>query len=130
MTDRIHSAAIDAAAYKFNIRWSAENGSSPSRSCLEAAITAYEAAMLRPMEEAPRDGTAILLYIKGTGYVEACFCPGEWSETVEGREYNGAVWSCADDVFQVEIEETPDGYHDGNATHFRPLPTPPQEPKS
>ena len=58
--------------------------------------------------------------------VQARYCAGGWSEdtTINPREYYGAVWSCFDDEFQIEIEETsrePTKWHHGPATHWREL---------
>jgi hypothetical protein len=75
---------------------------------------------------APRDETHILLFSTLHGQIEAWFSPGSWHETVESREYDGPVWVFGDDAFQIEIEETPDGYCDGSATHWRPLHEPPE----
>jgi hypothetical protein len=74
------------------------------------------------MKTAPRDeDTSIMLFTR-RGQVEARFSPGYWTETLEGREYNGPVWVCCDDTFQIEIEHTgPDEYHDGEALFWRPL---------
>lgn len=79
----------------------------------------------QPIATAPRDETHILLFTTVHGQVEAWFSAGGWSETIDGREYDGPVWVCGDDAFQIEIEEIPDGYHDGAATHWMPLPEPP-----
>ena len=81
----------------------------------------------QPIKTAPRDGSHILLFTTCHGQVEAWFSPGEWTETVDGREYDGPVWVCADDAFQIEIEEIPeDGpYYDGTATHWTHLHAPP-----
>lgn len=63
--------------------------------------------------------------------VQARYCAGEWSSDtpVAPREYSGAVWSCFDDQFQIEIEElshNPADWHHGQATHWRDLtPRPP-----
>ena len=56
--------------------------------------------------------------------VQARYCPGEWSDDTptNPREYPGAVWSCFDDKFQIDIEETsrnPVEWHHGPATHWR-----------
>ena len=83
----------------------------------------------QPMGTAPRDGSSVLLYTTCHGCVEATFAPGEWTEYQEGREYDGAVWVCADDAFQIEVEELPveqGGYHDGTAKAWMRLPAPPQ----
>lgn len=84
----------------------------------------------RPISEAPRDGTHVLLFTTCHGVVEAWFAPGEWSDNMpEGpREYSGSVWVCADDAFQIEVEELPieqGGFHHGTATHWQPLAAPP-----
>lgn len=56
--------------------------------------------------------------------VQARYCPGEWCDETPSspREYSGAVWSCFDDRFQLEIEECSEDpsewCHDG-ATHWR-----------
>lgn len=78
----------------------------------------------QPMETALRDGTEILL-LTTLGITQARFHPGEWHDYHEGREYDGPVWVCCDDQWQIEIEETPDGYYDGMATHWQPLLEPP-----
>lgn len=58
--------------------------------------------------------------------VQARYCPGEWCDETPSspREYSGAVWSCFDDQFQLEIEECSEDpsewCHDG-ATHWRPI---------
>lgn len=82
----------------------------------------------RTMESAPRDGKSIIVWHKVHGAMTARFCPGEWSTHHEfGREYNGPVWCFGDDVFQEEVEEGPDGFHDGSVTHWRPATSPPGE---
>ena len=62
--------------------------------------------------------------------VQARYCPGEWSDgtPINPREYSGAVWSCFDDEFQIEIEieieeisRDPAEWHHGTATHWRDL---------
>lgn len=74
-----------------------------------------------PMGTAPRRNEEhILLLTSIHGVVEAWFSPGYWSENQEGREYTGSVWVCGDDVFQIEVEEEPEGYHDGEAIGWLP----------
>jgi hypothetical protein len=78
------------------------------------------------METAPRDGTPILLFTASYGIVEAWFHPGEWDNNWEIREYSGPDWICADDKFQITVEEYRDEngvlqYHDGEALAWRPL---------
>lgn len=82
-----------------------------------------------PMRSAPRDETPVLLLSKTHGVVEGRFSPGEWSsETPDNpREYSGAVWVCGDDAWQVEVEETPYGYHDGEIVGWLPRTTLPLE---
>lgn len=74
------------------------------------------------IETAPLDGTPIWVFTTCHGQVEAWFKPGEWHDYGETREYDGHVWVCADDAFQIEIEETPNSLLHGTATHWRPLP--------
>jgi hypothetical protein len=88
-----------------------------------------EATAWQPIETAPRDGeTNIELFTTSHGIVQAWYSPGRWFDFYEGREYDGAVWVCADDAFQIEVEELPNNkFHDGAATHWRPLPPPPED---
>jgi len=81
----------------------------------------------KPIATAPLDGRDVLLFTTGNGIAEARFCPGEWSHGVEGSEYEGPVWSCCDDAFQIEIEEcAANEYYHGQATHWMPtMPDPP-----
>jgi len=98
-------------------------------SLLTQALDALDAAeaQWRPISEAPRDGTSILLFTKCHGAVEGWFSPGEWSEDtpISPADYSGAVWVCADDAFQIEVEET-EPMHHGTATHWMPLPPAPR----
>lgn len=79
----------------------------------------------QPIDTAPTTGVPVLLFTTNHGQVEGWFAPGEWQEYHEGREYNGPAWVCADDAFQIEVEETPEGLLHGEATHWRPRPDPP-----
>ena len=99
--------------------------------CQRNARTAIaECFKLRDMKDAPRDGTHIILSTR-YGRVEAWFSPGYWTEETpsNAREYNGPVWVCADDKFQIEIEEgpSPDDDNHGEALGWMPLPGPPKE---
>jgi hypothetical protein len=84
-----------------------------------------------PMGTVPRDGTPVLLFTDGYGIVEAWFAKGEWDNNHEWPEYNGPAWVCADDRFQIEVEEHIDEetgrlqYYDGGAKAWMPKPTNP-----
>ena len=87
----------------------------------------------QPIETALDDpgvyaGDLEILILTNVGVTQARFCAGEWTENQEGREYDGAVWACCDDAWQIEIEEcghnTAEWDH-GMATHWMPLPKPP-----
>lgn len=85
----------------------------------------------KTIDSAPLDGSSVLLFTTCHGIVEAWFAQGEWSEEtpISPREYSGAVWVCADDAFQIEVEEgvfENGANHHGTATHWMPLPEPPQ----
>lgn len=81
----------------------------------------------QPMETAPRDETEILL-LTTVGITSARFYAGEWHRSFDGDEYEGPVWSCCDDMWQIEVEESPVDndntfqYNDGEATHWMYLP--------
>jgi len=83
---------------------------------------ARRAMELRPMFEAPRDGTPVLLLTEDHGVVEARFSPGEWTDEtpLSPREYSGAVWVCGDDAYQISVEELPGGHHDHPAIGWWP----------
>lgn len=82
----------------------------------------------RTMDTAPRDGTTLLLYHNAHGEVTGTFSKGEWTEHFEyGREYSGSVWILGDDLLQTEVEEFPEGFHDGPITHWRHLHSPPKK---
>lgn len=81
------------------------------------------------IETAPTDGSDILLLAHGMA-IQARFCPGEWSHSIEGDEYDGPVWSAFDDAVSFEIEECgplPTGMHHGPVTHWMPLPPAPKD---
>jgi hypothetical protein len=85
----------------------------------------------RAMATAPRDeNIQVLLLTKTHGVTEARWGPGQWDENMpEGpREYSGAVWVCGDDAWQIEVEELPDGYHDGDAVGWLPRAALPETP--
>jgi hypothetical protein len=95
------------------------------------AIIAALPDMIEPpawqdISTAPRDGTEILLFTSCHGVCQAGFQQGVWEDHWEfGPEYTGSVWVCCDDIFQIEVDEAPEGYLDGIATHWQPLPAPP-----
>lgn len=69
------------------------------------------------------DGRDIVLLARDME-VQARYCPGEWSDDtpISPAEYSGAVWSCFDDEFQIEIEECSDDpakWEHHPATHWR-----------
>lgn len=78
----------------------------------EAAIAAYEAAMWRPIEEAPKDGTPVLVATHDStfGWVRG------WAryEDLGGRIGGGWV--------SYGFFEPPGNLGLGSPTHFRPLP--------
>jgi hypothetical protein len=98
-----------------------------------AAIPALEAAIRdagwRDMTDTTwLDGKDVVLFAHEME-IHARYCPGEWTDHHEGREYNGSVWSAFDDALQFEIEETspnPEQWHHGRVTRWR-IPTPPEQ---
>jgi hypothetical protein len=88
----------------------------------------------QPIESAPLDGSHVLLLTTSHGAVEAWFAPSSsWEHHEYGTQHEGAVWVCADDAFQIEVEECgPEhgGNHHGTATHWMPLPAPPDGSRS
>jgi hypothetical protein len=77
----------------------------------------------KPIETAPRDGSEILI-LTSAGATQARFAAGEWHNYLEGREYDGPVWVCCDDQWQIEIEDCGiHGMNHGTATHWMPLPS-------
>lgn len=78
--------------------------------------------MWKDIKTAPLDGSEILIKTI-IGITQARFAPGEWHDYVEGREYDGPVWVCCDDQWQIEIEDCgEDGMHHGMATHWMEIP--------
>jgi hypothetical protein len=75
----------------------------------------------QPIETAPKDGTAVVLFTTCHGICEAYFADGEWSDDtpVSPAEYSGDCWVCCDDAFQIEVELWQDGFEcHGTATHW------------
>ena len=52
----------------------------------------------------PFDGKPVLIKTN-IGWVEAWWCAGTRTETLEGVEYEGFCWVCYDDLFQCDLEE-------------------------
>lgn len=83
----------------------------------------------RPMKDAPRDETDILLNHRVHGIIQGRFWPGSWTDDtpVSPREYEGDMWVMGDDLAREEVEFGPDGYENhGNVLGWSPLdhPTP------
>ena len=82
----------------------------------------------QPIETAPFDDEPIEILACGMS-VYARFCPGEINRRIDGDEYDSSVWSCFDDMFQFEIEESsskPSEMGHYPVTHWRrigPLPS-------
>jgi len=102
---------------------------------IEARIAAMTVSPWQPIETAPRDGTPVLLYVQGQ-ITEAWYSPLKPSTDYEGSDTSeGGMWVCADDEWQIEVEEIWEGvgkwsecsvtYDDGEATDWQPLPEPP-----
>ena len=69
------------------------------------------------------DGRDVVLLAYGME-VQARYCPGEPVQCgLEAIEYDGAVWSCFDDKFQIEIEEISDdpAHHHSRAANVGQL---------
>lgn len=109
MTDK----AIEAALCEF---WANFQGVPTSAlPAMRAAIAAYEQAMWRPIKEAPKDGTRVLLRDnRGVIFI------GEWSEEAQFGECNSKpgwrIFECEDSWYSFALND---------ATHYRQLPPPP-----
>lgn len=53
---------------------------------------------------APFDGAPVLIKL-AVGWVEAYWCKGELVTTIDGDDYEGFCWVCADDTFQAELDD-------------------------
>jgi hypothetical protein len=108
MTNEIREKAIKAAIAAYDAAPGNQN-----HVWIRAAIDAYEKALWRPIVEAPKDGTAVLLTIAGRNLEpdEDTHCGiGRWMED----PWMEKTW-CMD---------AGDYWH--GATHFMPLPAPPE----
>lgn len=105
MTDK----AIEAA-------WKAFSTSihSGPKECLIDAIAAYEQALWRPIEEAPKDGTAILILCPDSEFGAVI---AFWSDPIVGDTIAEESGWYASEASSNRIFEIP--------THYRPLPPPP-----
>lgn len=78
---------------------------------------------MKPMSEAPRDGTDILIKHNIHGWIQARYDKGYWVDNpTEDRYYTGTVWVCGDDILQIEVEETPNGDLEPEALGWLELP--------
>lgn len=87
----------------------------------------------QPMSAVPLIEDQSVLLLTNTGVVEARYSPGQWSEDREGASYDGPVWVCCDDTFQIEIEEIgedPIEWHHGSAVGWLPRSVLPIAPES
>lgn len=71
------------------------------------------------MPSAPRDGQDVLLVTRNHGVVQGRFAGGA----------EGALWVGGDDILQIEAEETPMGWNDGEVLGWLPLAALPETPK-
>lgn len=127
--------AIDAYNKVWNdwIGLDATNVDECRKAAMEAAVAsicAPDAAMLEAAkwrgisaDTAWLDGRDVVIRVRDME-VSARYCPGEWSDDtpITPREYSGAVWSCFDDKFQIEIEECskdPKQWCHNGVTHWR-----------
>lgn len=85
---------------------------------MQAAIAAYEQAKWRPIADAPKDGTSILISSEN------------W-RTVWRGYYRAAGIAMDSEIERFGEGWTRENYCDSNLqpTHFQPLPEPPKEPK-
>lgn len=85
---------------------------------MRAAIAAYEQALWRPIEEAPKDGTVIDVWLGDASESDVNFYCTEGTRRSPGWSwYRGKFRPCAGLDVQVPVFVTP--------THYRPLPPPP-----
>lgn len=92
-----------------------------------ALMEARQAALeWQPIDTAPRDATAILLFHERFGIVQGWYAPLEISHDHEGNDNSeGDLWVLCDDAIEVEVEHHDNRYWDGPVTHWMPLPQPP-----
>lgn len=114
MTDEIREKAIEAACVEFTRgdmpswrRWE-EDERNETREAMARAIAAYERAMWRPIDEAPRNKMVLLAW-------------RNWRTTEWENEVNHASTGKRHESGYSSIS-----WH-GEATHFRPLPAPPED---
>jgi hypothetical protein len=113
MTDQIRQQAIDAAAKEMALQLGDDWRSFVS--CAKEAISAYEAAMWRPIEEAKGIDSLIDIWIRNSDGSGVRWCDCYYDDICDqwrtSRPSGHIAWIPARFV-----------------THFRISPTPPQEP--
>ncbi len=115
ITDAMVEAAWEAFERVFDE--SHKDGNSQNVDVIRAALEAAERAAWRPIEEAPKDGTSVLL----GGGEWLCEERLEWIGTAAVAYWNTKCWAITgSDARDVLI-----AYED--PTHFRPVPTPHEE---
>jgi hypothetical protein len=88
---------------------------------IRAMLTAALAAMWRPIEEAPKDGTEVLV-AGGTFY-------NSMSTFTDDLPFIGPSWACWDDYCREWRGENSGGHDEFfyyKPTHFMPIPSPPK----
>lgn len=143
LDDHAQNVAAGSLGVATNIRQSLRRRLAELRAKIAEEIRAAELdAMTRqtppgwnPMSIVPLvEDEQILLVTSYNGVTEARFSPGYWTDHYEGREYNGPVWVCGDDEWQIEIEETSEDtaeWRHGSAIGWLPrtaLPAAPEAP--
>ena len=117
MTDRTSPAFIAACDAFNNAPQCPELG---AEIALAEAIAAYEKAQWQPIETAPKDGTPVLLRGQWAGEIGG---PGDTGTFIgyydDGRtDYPGFDWNIVGGSYYTAW---------CRPTHWRPLPTPPEE---
>lgn len=75
----------------------------PTERPIRYSYDAGNARIILP-EGAPFDGEPVLIRL-GAGWCEAWWDKGRWSDTMEGREFDGFEWVCLDGQFTAELDD-------------------------